>query len=189
MRMTCRMLESMRGLGDERAAPSVAEPRTSGAFSAASNGQTRQSFREALYQATALGASVLVLLVLTYWTFVFWWLYLPGLVLVPVVVGITTRRKPIKSPLTFFVFLPLFAYIIGVLANCLAFTVMGAEELFCWTLSSAAPADEKLYGLYGIPAATFFVLCVLRYCIPLVVRAAQKTQRKRMLLTLVNELR
>lgn len=178
MRMTCCMLESMRGLGDERAAPSVAEPRTSGAFfGSVERSDFRQSFREALYQATALGASVLVLLVLTYWTFVFWWLYLPGLVLVPVVVGITTRRRPIKSPLTFFVFLPLFAYIIGVLANCLAFTVMGAES-FCWTLSSAAPADEKLYGLYGIPAATFLVLCVLRYCIPLVVRAAQKTQRR-----------
>lgn len=172
------MLENMRGQDDERTAPSLAEPRTSGAvFDSVRWSGFRQSVYEALYQATALGVSALVFLVLTYWTFVFWWLYLPGLVLVPVVVGITTRRRPIKSPLTFFVFLPVFAYIIGVLANCLAFTVMGAES-FCWTLSSAAPADEKLYGLYGIPAATFFVLCVLRYCIPLMVRAAQKAQRR-----------
>lgn len=132
-----------------------------------------KSALEALRQAALLGAACFACLVLSHWTIAFWGLYLPGLLLAPAVVALATRRRPVDSSLAFFALLPFFAYAMGVLANCLAFTMMGASS-FWWTLSSAAPADTKLYGLYGIPAAILFVLCVLRFCIPLAVRAGRK---------------
>lgn len=108
-------------------------------------------------QVFALSALVFVFLLFLFspigW--IAWWLYIPGLIIVPMIV-LSARRslKTVPSP-SEFVLLAVFAYGAVLLANCAAFGLIEGDYLV--PIRENSPSDFKFYGLYGIPSAIWYV--------------------------------